>query len=165
MENLYTEGCIRTYTGKYINISNPKPTDIDILDIAHSLSRMPRFAGHTEHFISVAEHSVMCFKQANEVDKFQALMHDASEAYLVDVPSPVKAMIPNYYELESRLMCVISEAFGFDWPMKDSIKKIDKIMLEIEWEEYVIGSKRPVYTSFDISEAAFLNAFRYCFKM
>ena len=59
-ENLNTTNHIRTYTGKYIDVFNMNIGDIEILDIAHALSQVPRFGGHLPRFFSVAQHSVNC---------------------------------------------------------------------------------------------------------
>jgi len=100
---------IRTYTGRKFWPLNPQPEDIDIDDIAHALSLVARFTGHTYCFYSVAEHSLyvstlavrlamtavrdwpasMRVPYAREIALW-GLMHDASEAYLCDMPSPIK---------------------------------------------------------------------------
>ena len=137
-ENLYTPNSIRTVSGRYVNVLNPDTDSILIYDIAHALSRMPRFGGHLPHFYSVAQHS-MCV--ANLVDKqhaLSALLHDASEAYLMDIPSPIKALLPNYKEIENGLMEVISKKFGFEWPMPDEVKEADKKRLEWEWDNLML---------------------------
>lgn len=133
-ENLYTTGHIRTYTGKYVNPCEPDLNMICIEDIAHALSMQPRFGGHLPVFYSVAQHSVqVCLSVWNEI-RLAALLHDASEAYLIDVPRPVKQQLPNYKEIENGLMLVISEKFVFSWPMHDSIKTADEMALRNEWE-------------------------------
>lgn len=138
MENLYTPGKIRTFTGKYINVLEPSAEDIDIIDIAHALSRMPRFGGHTEQFYSVAQHCIMCSCHALEEYKLEALLHDASEAYLMDLPSPVKKQIGEYFNIENKMMEVISKKFGFNWPLSKHVKDIDRRSLEYEWNTVVL---------------------------
>jgi 5'-deoxynucleotidase YfbR-like HD superfamily hydrolase len=71
--------------------------------------------------------------------RLQALMHDASEAFLVDIPSPIKAELCNYKEIEHNLMLVISKKFGFDFPMDDEVKEIDKYALETEWVNLMVN--------------------------
>lgn len=139
VENLYTPNCIRTFTGKYIDPCNPGAAMIDIEDIAHALSMQSRFGGHLPVFYSVAEH---CIEVANGTawQKFKlcALLHDASEAYLIDVPRPVKQQLKNYKEIENNLMQVIADKFGFAWPMPDVVKHADEERLQVEWDEYMI---------------------------
>src|SRR5271156_4912831 len=79
---------IQTFTGKKFYPFNPKPQDIDIRDIAHALSNICRFTGHTKRFYSVAEHSRNVAKLVPAHMKLQALLHDASEAYLCDIARP-----------------------------------------------------------------------------
>ncbi len=128
-------GVIRTYTGKMINVFEPDPELICIEDIAHALSNLCRFGGHTRRFYSVAEHSM---RVANEVPyeyRLTALLHDASEAYMIDLPSPIKYFIPKYREYELNLMLTIAERFGFDYPLASRVTDADKRLLEIEWAE------------------------------
>lgn len=140
-ENLYTPGCIRTFTGKYINPCKPDQDLICIEDIAHALSMQPRFGGHLPVFYSVAQHSIEVAKLVDGPLQLAALLHDASEAYLIDVPRPVKDQLANYKEIEARLMCVIAGKFGFDWPMHESIKAADEARLQYEWEVYMLNEK------------------------
>lgn len=140
-DNLYTPDKIRTFTGKYIDPLNPDPALICIEDIAHALSMLPRFGGHTQRFYSVAQHSIACTEWAPAEHKLAALLHDASEAYLLDIPSPVKKRIPGYAEAEERLMEVIAAKFGFAWPLHEDVKRIDANMLVAEWEELVIRDR------------------------
>lgn len=65
-------------------------------------------------------------------------MHDASEAYLTDMPSPIKKKMPQYKEIEDGLMKVIAEKFGFQYPLPDEVHKADAKMLKIEWNLLVI---------------------------
>src|ERR1017187_8490138 len=109
IENLFTEKSIRTYMGHYVNVFDPNPDTIVIEDIAHALSMIPRWGGHCAWFYSVAQHScntAYCLPDAYKckAHQFAALMHDASEAYLMDIPRPIKKHLTNYYEIEDGLM-------------------------------------------------------------
>jgi uncharacterized protein len=139
-ENLYTINHIRTFSGIYINPTNPKPELITIEDIAHSLSMQPRFGGHLPVWYSVAQHCVGVAQHCKK-DKLQALLHDASEAYLMDIPSPIKCQISNYKEIECKLMECIALKFGFNWPLSDEVKEADRKMLEWEWDYKMIKGK------------------------
>jgi uncharacterized protein len=133
-ENLYTHNCIRTFHGNYINPCEPDPEMISIEDIAHALSMQPRFGGHLPVFYSVAQHSVQtAYSVGNEI-RLAALLHDASEAYLIDVPRPVKRQLSNYKEIEDKLMTIIAAKFGFQWPLHEGVKRADEMRLQIEWE-------------------------------
>jgi len=136
MENLYTQDCIRTFTGKYINVFEPDPELIDIEDIAHALSHQCRFGGHLRHFYSVAQHSIVCCRQAQEGHQLAALLHDASEAYLLDIPSPIKKRLPDYQAIEARLQEAIEAKFGFT--VENHVKMIDALVLVHEYEALVL---------------------------
>ncbi len=132
-ENDYT----MTHSGILINVLNPEPKNIVIEDIAHALSNMPRFGGQLNRHHSVAQHSVMAAKMAKKEDKLAALMHDASEAYLLDMPTPIKNHLPHYKWYENNLMLTIAEKFGFEYPLNSDLKKIDKDLLILEWDNMV----------------------------
>jgi hypothetical protein len=129
---------IRTYTGKYVNPLDMNPDDIDIQDIAHALSMQCRFGGHTKSFYSVAQHSLACANLIGPMFAKDALLHDASEAYLMDIPTPIKANLTNYKAIEFQLMEKIAAKFGFAWPLHDEIKNVDSIMLRLEWEVLLV---------------------------
>jgi len=128
-------GVIRTFTGIYIDVFDPKPEDICIEDIAHALSNICRFGGHTDKHYSVAEHSFRVAMVVSEENELAALLHDASEAYLMDIPTPIKKALPDYYKWEYRLMEVIAEKFGFQYPFTDEVKRADELLLHTEWSE------------------------------
>ena len=109
---------IQTFTGKEFYPLDAWPDDVDIADIAHALSMICRFNGHCREFYSVAEHSVLVAEAATEYGAdashaLRALMHDAAEAYLLDIPTPVKALLPNYKAAEDRLCEVLASVFGY----------------------------------------------------
>lgn len=137
-ENLDIQDCIRTSSGIYINIFEPTLDMICIEDIAHALSNQCRFGGHLPKFYSVLQHCIECMKRAPRHLKLEALMHDASEAYLLDIPTPIKGRLSNYKEIENDLMKTISNKFNFSWPMDSTIKKIDREVLEFEWEHFML---------------------------
>ena len=90
---------LQTVSGRFVNPFDPDPEQIDIDDIARALANVCRFGGHTRHFYSVAQHSVIVSRLVEErggdiEDTFAALMHDASEAYLGDMPHPIKHRSP-----------------------------------------------------------------------
>ena len=125
---------IRVFTGRLLDPLNPNPKNIDIRDIAHSLARMPRFAGHTHRFYSVAEHCLRCLQFVENGDfALEMLLHDASEAYLMDIPKPIKHRLPDYVQAEKKLENSIDLAFGLNSIFfKKMIKEIDEIVLQEE---------------------------------
>ena len=110
---------IQTSTGRAYWPLDPRVGDIDINDIAHGLSNMCRFGGQCRNFYSVAEHSVHVSRwmehyfQAPKLLLY-ALLHDSSEAYLVDVPRPIKVHLENYKMIEALNMKVILSAFRIE---------------------------------------------------
>lgn len=127
---------IRTNTGKKFFPLAPTVDMVDIEDIAHALSHQCRFSGHTSKFYSVAQHSVHVAQLLEEThnDKAMALaglLHDASEAYLVDVPSPVKKVMPTYRDAEELVMAAIMQTFGLK-AFDEEIKHMDQIALLTE---------------------------------
>lgn len=121
-----------TYTGKHFYPFAPKAKDVDILDIAHSLSLLCRFNGHTKKFFSVAQHCCNAYDLASNSNKFAALMHDSSEAYLSDVIRPIKPYLTNYYKIEKKLEVVLAKKFRYKYPYEEEVKMVDDMLLHTE---------------------------------
>lgn len=138
-ENLHAPNCIRTHTGKYIDVFNLNIEDIDIKDIAHALSQVPRFGGHLPRFFSVAQHSINCTKITKN-NKLEALLHDASEAYILDMPKPIKNRLPDYCKLEKYIMGKIFTKFDLNYPISKEVKKKDVTCLQFEWDMIMISN-------------------------
>jgi len=160
-ENLYEPDCIRTFTGIYVNVFEPTLEMICIEDIAHGLSNQCRFAGHLKKFYSVAQHSWHCYTLAPSKHKLAALLHDASEAYLCDIPKPIKKHLPDYCKIEDNLMKVISKKFGFEYPLSKEVKEADKTMLKVEWEKLMINDSRHVCWDIEEAKKAFMITFEF----
>lgn len=111
---------------------DPQPHEIDINDIAHALSNLCRFGGHCQRFYSVAEHSVYVSMHVPREHALQALLHDASEAYCVDIPRPLKRFIPGYVEIEERIWSVIAQRFGVPVTMHPEVKAADMALCVTE---------------------------------
>lgn len=138
LDQHYTENAIRTYTGKAFDLLILDPDTICIEDIAHALARVPRFGGHLPNTYSVAQHSVMVSISLPLDLALAGLLHDASEAYLGDMPSPFKKLMPDYKRLESNLMHSIAKKFRFQYPLDPEIKKADASALSEEWNTLVM---------------------------
>jgi 5'-deoxynucleotidase YfbR-like HD superfamily hydrolase len=157
---------IRTNSGLYINVFEPTSEMICIEDIAHSLASLPRFGGHLNKHYSVAQHSVMCCERAITLeDKKAALMHDASEAYMLDIPTPIKAKLPDYKNYEANLMSFIAKKYNFTFPLTESVHAIDREMLLYEWENLVVN-QNDNFECWSHSEAKekFIAMFNILFK-
>lgn len=127
---------IRTFTGQYINPVKAEKEQISIIDIAHALSRMPRFGGHTLRFYSVAQHSLRCADIVrNKPYELEVLLHDATEAYIMDMPKPVKNQMPEYRLIEKKLENTIINAFNLhSVSFYEEIKEVDIFALNEELE-------------------------------
>ncbi|SDT46562.1 hypothetical protein SAMN05192545_3951 [Maribacter dokdonensis] len=159
IQRLYKKDCIRTHSGLYLNVVNPKPDQICIEDIAHALSRVPRFAGHLDAFFSVAQHSLNVSHLSPDEYKLEGLLHDATEAYLADLPSPLKNHCPGYKELEARLYYVIAKKYGIPSETSLTVKNVDRMMLETEFRTYHIG-KAEVKSTPDKIKRIFIEQFK-----
>lgn len=134
--------CIRTNSGIFMNVFEPTADMFCIEDIAHALAAQPRFAGHLNRHYSVAQHCVLSARMAKKKNKKAALLHDSTEAFILDMPSPIKARMPEYKEFERKLMIAIANKFNIQFPFDKEIKKIDKIMIHIEWENLVNNNNK-----------------------
>ena len=125
---------MQTFTGRMFWPLDPRADEIEIEDIAHALSMQCRYAGHCTRFYSVAEHCVLLAGAVEEHHALWALLHDASEAYLVDVPRPVKPFLTGYRFAEAHVMAAVAERFGLG-PMPEEVKDADNRILEDERQQ------------------------------
>ena len=117
---------------------DPTLGEVFIDDIAHALSQQCRFTGHTRSFYSVAQHSVLVASLAPAGENpLWGLLHDAAEAYLVDVARPVKRSpaMAAYRDAEARLMAVICDRFELPREEPAWVAKADVILLATEWRD------------------------------
>lgn len=162
-------GVIQTFSGGTFSIAQPRAQDVRLDDVAHALARQCRFTGHTREFYSVAQHSVLVSQCAmvlydpdivdeEELDAARrvgrlGLLHDASEAYLCDVATPVKALLTNYQALEDVVQAVVLDAFGVaadaaDWQL---VHDADRFVFLAEVRDLMTPSA-PVWSSSDRTE-------------
>jgi hypothetical protein len=119
---------IRTFTGRLVNPFDLTPDDIDIIDIAVALSHINRFNGHTLHTLPVDQHCIevsQIVEQSGSTYAMEGLLHDASEAYLCDIPSPVKRQpgMWAYREAEDKAHRAIAERFVLNYSTGGFYKK------------------------------------------
>ena len=130
---------IQTFTGRRFWPLDPKPEDFDLEDIAHSLAMKCRFNGHCNQFYSVAQH---CVYVAEECDRrwpqrldlcIWGLLHDIEEAYLPDIPRPIKRMGTGTLEIcRRKIMLAASARFGLYLPEPERVKQVDRALLAAE---------------------------------
>lgn len=148
---------IQTYTGKIFDYANPTPDMICIEDIAHALSMQTRYAGHCRQFYSIAQHSILCARVAGDeglpdVTIMQCLMHDAPEAYITDLPKPLKELLPNYNCIEESIHRVIAAKFDIPYPFFPVVKEIDRRVLVTE-APIILGELGPAWDKWKHHEA------------
>lgn len=108
---------VLTASGQYVNILAPTEDEIDIYDIAHALANITRFNGHTAVPYTVAEHSLRCSALLKAwgytpASQLAGLLHDATEAYIGDVATPLKQLLPEFKAIEKNLEKVIEKKFN-----------------------------------------------------
>ena len=163
---------IQTVSGKRADLPTPKLDQIDINDIAYALAMKCRFNGQCKKFYSVAEHSVRVSWLLPAELTLAGLLHDANEAYLPDIPRPVKELIPDYKRVENLLEDTINLKYGIVLSDEDKrhIKRADNVMLATEARDFMgnttdwglteIPLKRPIKPwTIDESRWGFLEAF------
>lgn len=136
----YTGHWMETYTGKQFHFLCLQKEELDIVDIAHHLSQLCRYTGACRTFYSVAEHSVRVSHIVSPGSQLAALMHDSAEAYTNDMSRPMKHLLPQVGELESKILTFIYDAFhitDYDW---DEIKSADNIIGMTEARDLMTNS-------------------------
>ena len=147
-----------------MDLDNPDPKFFDPQVIAHALSQICRFTGHTREFWSVAEHCLLVVKSVSLLSdqetkdlgvnpkdyknlQLQALLHDASEAFLGDVSTPIKSMLPQYKIIEKEFEHRIYDRFKVVRTKESDaiVKAADLMCLKFEAETYLIpeGATEP----------------------
>jgi len=140
-------GSITTYTNKTFTPSDPQPSSLCIEDIAHALSLLCRGNGHCSSFYSVGQHCLACAREAaargySPSVVLMALLHDASECYLSDVPHPYKAAMPEYVREEDKIMALIYAKFLGSQPTAEEaaqVKAIDRALMYSDLEALLHG--------------------------
>jgi uncharacterized protein len=129
---------IGTNTGGVIDLVSPDPKQITIEDIATGLSNVCRFNGQLATWYSVAEHSIRVAELVPKHYKLQALLHDATEAYICDVPTPLKRMLGvAYADVEARLAAAIGAKFGVNLNnLPQAVKDADRVMVVSERDAF-----------------------------
>lgn len=126
---------LQTFSGRQFFPLDPRPDEVFIVDIAHALAHSCRFGGHCERFYSVAEHSVLCSHVVPPEDALAALLHDAAEAYVVDIPRPLKPYLVGYKEIELKVWRAIAQRYGLPEDLPPSVKLADNAVLLAEADQ------------------------------
>lgn len=136
---------IQTSSGRCFPVLHPTADDVDIEDVAHALSNLCRFAGHTKEYYSVAQHSVLVSHHVSPEHALQALLHDAPEAYIVDLPRPLKhsGMVDGYKVIEDRVWAAVAEHFFLFEEIHPEVKLADNRALFTEQRDLIGKQAKP----------------------
>ena len=170
---------VQTYTGIQFWPLDPRPEEVCIEDIAHHLSMTCRYGGAVKQYYSVAQHSLLVSEALERRHPGRSvlwqwgLLHDAAEAYLPDVPRPVKPFLSGFSEIEAKVMAAVCERFGLPQDEPPEIKAIDTAIvadearhlmckIEARWKQLteppldIIIKPKPS----DMAEMAFIKRYR-----
>lgn len=135
---------MQVYSGRDYWPLSPSVLEVNITDIAHALSQICRFGGHTDRYYSVAEHSVLVSYLCPEEYALLGLMHDATEAYVGDVIRPLKRDLVGYADIEARNWNVICAHFGLrPGPLPLAVKDADNEACALETRDLMKPSPFP----------------------
>lgn len=133
--------CLKS--GRYLDFADPKPEQFTLWDIAYGLTNAARFSGQLKDGAvwNVAQHSMLVAMMSPLGLRFAALLHDASEAFTGDMPSPLKKLCPDFCAVEKKLMDVICQKYGANPDSMLAIKPYDIMALKIEKENMSSAAK------------------------
>lgn len=138
---------IRTASGQRFWPLDPRPREVHVSDVAHHLANLCRFTGAVREPYSVAQHSCLVSdlvalkarslglsRREVKALAFEALLHDATEAYLNDVSTPVKVQpeLAGYRAAEERVRLAVAERFGLPREETPIVKWADRLALVME---------------------------------
>lgn len=130
---------IETASGLFFDLAKPHPRDVALYDIAQGLSCTARYGGQASEFYSVAQHAYVVAQQLKRRNwpvsvQLAGLHHDDPEAYIGDIPRPLKSLLPEYRALEREVWRAIAEAIApFPLPIdSDAVKEADTWALSYE---------------------------------
>jgi hypothetical protein len=130
------------YNGHRVDPFVITPDDINIQNIAHSLSMLCRFGGHTQVFYSVAQHCVRVSEALPKELQLEGLLHDATESIVQDLIRPIKRGIYGYSELENRVWSAISAKFGLRGGLSYETIQADNNALKSEIRQFMLDPGR-----------------------
>ena len=156
-----------TTTETAFNPVEPVLTKIHVEDILNALSNNCRWGGHVPSFYSVAQHTCCVLRVAEQIMKEplprdevkQILLHDASEAYLIDIPAPIKKQMPEYMAIEDRLQEAIARRFDVRYPWDPLVHVADKVSM-VAVEANACG-KRHAYFPYFLQTPPYCNWIEY----
>lgn len=138
-------GWVETRLGQRVSLLRPDPETISIFDIAHALSMQVRFNGHIASWWSVADHCLLVARMLPLELKLHGLLHDAAEAFISDLPRPLKRMkhLIGYRLVERRMERAISRRFGLPFKLPVEIKRADRLACFLERRDLMPDTRAP----------------------
>ncbi len=133
----------QTFSGLAFDLLDPLSNMVSIKDIAHALSNQCRFNGHCKRFYSVAEHCVYVSRVVPKSLRYLALLHDAAETYTNDITRPLKSILPDFRDVESRIWQVVAHRLNLPREIPEEIHVADQRLLATESEYLMSPSPRP----------------------
>lgn len=134
-----TRTVIETFTGDYFDYADPRAANVHIEDIAHGLANTCRFGGQVRTFYSVAEHAVLVRRLLIDAGwaayGFAGLHHDSHEAYLGDMPTPLKVTVGEaQLGLSDNIDAAVGEALGINPELFKHafVKQADSLAMRME---------------------------------
>lgn len=132
-----TKPYMLTASGKHFDLLDPEPEQVDHHDIFAAISKLCRFTGHCSELYTVGHHSLLVMSLVPEEFRFEALMHDAAEAYTGDVGTPMKVALEAagctvFRSFEHRIEAVVREKYGLPVKLSPEVKKADIVALGLE---------------------------------
>lgn len=128
-----------TASGIHFDLIDPQPDMVNVLDIAQGLANECRYTGQCRWFYSVAQHATLASQIVRDEYALEALLHDASEAYIKDIPRPLKQLLPDYRQIEKRIDAVIRHVFKLPERMSHEVHEADVILLATERRDLMIA--------------------------
>lgn len=147
MTTLLEDQWISLLSGGQFNYNKPEESDVTIEDISTALSNICRFSGHLPRYYSVAQHLVNTSYIVEPQYAFTALMHDTTEAFTNDLPTPLKWALPIFKELEIKIESAMADKFGFAYPYPAAVKEADSQMLMLE--KTYVKNDRSVWPAYE----------------
>lgn len=133
---------IQAINGGRFDLLNPEASTFSIFEIANSLSHLCRFTGHLVAPYNVAHHSWLVSHVVPAEHALAGLLHDAAEAFMGDVATPLKALLPEYKALEERVETVVLSRFGLPPRLPPEIKAADLVLLATERRDLLTDAQR-----------------------
>ena len=124
-EQWIRSGVIETATGTPFDLFDPNPDDVHLQDIATGLAHTCRFGGHCRPFYSVAQHSILVSREFSDSRlQLLGLLHDGAEAYIGDIPRPLKTEVDLFDAVEQRILDAIWSALAVDPPTEEEWTRV-----------------------------------------